>query len=354
MKVAVIGGGVAGLSAAYFLAKSGADVKVFEQKYLLYGASGRNSGGLTVQFNKEPLIRLANRTLELYDSIQSEVGFNFLLRRDGYVKIANKGDEARLKEEVEFQRSKGVNVKLVEPEFVRELFPDINTSAFSVASYCADGGVVFPWPVVWGLAKGCRELGVEVYDYTPASVELKGNELVVKANGESYKVDYVINAAGAWSNEISKQVGVEPGNRVYREEICVTESLKPYVNPYIMDISTGVYFSQSMRGEIVGGILGSETTVLETKASLDFLTRYAKRLTELVPKLRGMSILRQWAGLYDVGRNGMPVIGETEVKGFIQLNGFGRHGMSLALAAGEGVAELIAKGRSSIIEPFRP
>ncbi len=354
MKVAVIGGGVAGLSAAYFLAKWGAEVKVFEQKYLLYGASGRNSGGLTAQFNNEALIRLAKRTLELYDSLQSEVGFNFLLRKDGYIKIAGEGEVAKLKEEVEFQKRAGVKVRIVEPEFVKDLFSDINTSAFSTASYFADGGVVFPWPVVWGLAKGCRELGVEIYDYTPASVELNDGQLVVKANGESYKADYVINAAGAWSNEISRQVGVELGNKVYREEICVTESLKPYLDPYIMDISTGVYLSQSMRGEIVGGITGSETDSLETKASLDFLTRYAKRLTELVPKLRGMAILRQWAGLYDVGRNGMPVIGQTRVKGFIQLNGFGRHGMSLALAAGEGVAELIMKGRSSIVEPFRP
>jgi len=354
MKVVVIGGGVAGLSAAYFLAKRGAEVRVFEQKYLLYGASGRNSGGLTAQFTNDALIKLAKRTLELYDELQSEVGFNFLLRRDGYVKIAGKGEEARLREEVEFQRKAGVRVKMVEPEFVKELFPDINTSAFTAASYFAEGGVVFPWPVVWGLAKGCRELGVEIYDYTPASVEVRGNELVVKANGESFKVDYVVNAAGAWSNEISKQAGVELNNKVFREEICVTESLKPYLDPYIMDISTGVYFSQSMRGEIVGGILGKETDSLETKASLDFLTSYAKRLTEIVPKLRGMAVLRQWAGLYDVGRNGMPVIGQTKVKGFVQLNGFGRNGMSLALAAGEGVAELIVKGRSPIVEPFKP
>ncbi len=354
MKVAVVGGGIAGLSAAYFLAKGGAEVSVFEQKYLLYGASGRNSGGLTAQLNSEPLIKLALRSLELYDILQSEVGFNFLLRRDGYVKVAGKEDEDRLDEEVKLQKKAGVKVKVVDPEFVKGLFPDINTEAFSIASYLSDGGVVFPWPVVWGLAKGCRDLGVQIYDYCPVTVETEGREVVgVRANGELIRADYVVNAAGAWSVEISKQAGVELDNRIFKEEICVTESLKPYLNPYILDISSGVYLSQSMRGEIVGGIIGNESA-LDTKSSLDFLVRYAKRATELVPKLRGLSVLRQWAGVYDAGRRGLPVIGETEIRGFVQLNGFGRHGMSLAPAAGEGVAELLLKGKSRIIEPFTP
>lgn len=349
MRVAVIGGGVAGLSAAYFLAKNGVDVKVYERKYLLYGASGRNSGGLTAQFTDEKLIRLALRSLELYDKLQSEVGFNFLLRKDGYIKIADEKAERDLREEVEVQRRAGVKVKIVEPEFVKEVFPDINVQSFHVASYFSDGGVVFPWPVIWGLAKGCRELGVEIYDYTPASVEVKGNEVAgVRVNGELYKADYVINAAGAWSNEVSRQAGVELNNEVFKEEICVTESLKPYLDPYILDVSTGVYISQSMRGEIVGGILGSKSSEIDTKSSLEFLTRYAKRVAELVPKLRGLSVLRQWAGVYDVGKGGLPVIGKTEVKGFLQLNGFGRSGMSLAPAAGEAIAEYIVKGKSKI------
>ncbi len=354
MRVAVIGGGIAGLSAAYFLARGGAEVTVFEQKYLLYGASGRNSGGLTAQLNSEPLIKLALRSLDLYDYLQSEIGFNFLLRKDGYIKIGKEREEDLLKREVELQRRAGVRVRIVDPEFVKEVFPDINTDAFSIAAYFPDGGVIFPWPVVWGLAKGCRDLGVEIRDYTPVTVKTSGGRVEgVMANGEFVKVDYVINAAGAWSVEISKQAGVKLENRIFKEEICVTESLKPYLNPYILDTSSGIYLSQSMRGEIVGGITGKEGA-LNTKSSIDFLIKYAKRATELVPKLRGLSVLRQWAGVYDVGQKGMPVVGETEVRGFVQLNGFGRFGMSLAPAAGEGVAQLLLRGRSKIIEPLSP
>ena len=109
-----------------------------------------------------------------------------------------------------------------------------------------------------------------------------------------------------------------------------------------------------MRGEIVGGIVGKEVNRVDMKGTFDFLTRYAKRVTELIPKLRGMSILRQWVGVYDVGRNGLPAIGPTRIRGFIQLNGFGRNGMSVAPAAGEAVAELIIKGKSKIIEAFKP
>jgi sarcosine oxidase subunit beta len=108
-----------------------------------------------------------------------------------------------------------------------------------------------------------------------------------------------------------------------------------------------------MRGEIVGGIVGVEVSEIDTKSSLDFLIRYAKRATELVPKLRGLAVLRQWAGVYDEGRDGLPVLGFTKVKGFVQLNGFGKFGMCIAPAAAEEVAKLIIKGKSRIVEKIR-
>ncbi|WP_456368796.1 NAD(P)/FAD-dependent oxidoreductase [Geoglobus sp.] len=357
MRVAIIGGGVMGLSTAYYLAKMGAEVSVFEQKYLLYGASGRNSGGITPMIDKKELIPFAKKSLELYDTLPGEVGFNFLFRKDGYIKVAASEEDAeKLRKDVRMQNELGVNSRIIEPEDVREYVPDFNSSAITLASYCENSGVIFPWPVVWGLAKGCRELGVRILDQTRVEdVVVEGGVKGVKAGGELHRADVVVNAAGAWSNEVSGMAGVRLDNRVIKEEICVTESIKPYLDPYILDVTYGVYLSQSARGEIVGGIIGKETDEITTKSTLEFATKYARRATQLIPMLKGLAMLRQWAGVYDEGRDGLPVVGFTEVDGFVQANGLGRHtGMIVAPAMGRELAKLIIKGENPNLKPFSP
>ncbi|MEM0351003.1 MAG: FAD-binding oxidoreductase [Archaeoglobaceae archaeon] len=336
MRVAVIGAGIAGLAVAYFLAKEGLKVKVFEKKFILHGASGRNSGGLTAQFGDEELIKLALRSEKLYDRLQSEIGFNFLLRRDGYLKLANSFEELK---EVDVQRKMGINVKILNPEEVKDIFEDINTSAFKVASFYRKGAVIFPWAVIWGLLKGCRDLGVEIYDFTKVEVVVEDGKVRGVKSGEFHGAEVVVNSAGAWSKEINEKLGIRDERKIIREEICVTESIKPYIDPYILHVSNGLFLSQSMRGEIVGGIIGNVGDKINS--SLNFLIRYAKLVTELVPKLKGLAILRQWAGIYDEGIDGKPVVGFSKIKGLYQLNGFGRKGMSVALACAEKAAKEI-------------
>ena len=68
------------------------------------------------------------------------------------------------------------------------------------------------------------------------------------------RAERVINAAGAWSPEVARMVGVELPNKPHRHEILSTEPLKPFLTPMVSVLSSGLYFSQSMRGEIVTGI----------------------------------------------------------------------------------------------------
>ncbi len=348
MKVAIIGSGIVGLSSAYFLSSS-AEVVVFERRYPLYGASGRNSGGITPMLGSKELIDLAKRSVEIYDDVQGEVNFNFLFRKDGYLKVAkNDIDLEKLEKEYYLQKSAGLKVREIDPFEIKSMVPGFNPESVAGGFY-GEGGIIFPWPVIWGYERGCKARGVEIKTNTEVTeiVVENGEVKGLKANGEFFKADFVVNAAGAWSNEISKLAGASLDNIVIKEEICVLESLKPFIDPYILNVSNGVYLSQSARGEVVGGIEGKEIQGKpNTSSSLDFLVKYAKGAVEMIPSLKGLSVLRQWAGVYDCSRDGMPVVGEAEIKGFIQANGLGKYGMSIGPAVGELVAEVILKGRS--------
>ncbi len=72
--------------------------------------------------------------------------------------------------------------------------------------------------------------------------------------------DTVVIAAGAWSPEVAKLAGVKLPNEPHRHEILSTEPLKPFLTPLVSVLDSGLYFSQSMRGEIVGG-MGDPTSL---------------------------------------------------------------------------------------------
>jgi sarcosine oxidase subunit beta len=352
MRVAIIGSGIVGLSAAYNLASS-AEVIVFERRYPLYGASGRNSGGVTTMLPRKELIELARRSIKIYDKIQSEVKFNFLFRKDGYLKVAGTDlDMLELESEYRMHRACGVRVKEVDPFEIREIVPGFNPESVA-GGFFGEGGVIFPWPVIWGYRKGCEAKGVDIKTQTTVSeLVFDGKEIRgLRAGGEFYKADFVVNAAGAWSNEINELAGVKLRNEIMKEEICVIETLKPFINPYILNVSSGVYFTQTIRGEIDGGVIGERVSAVDTSSSIDFLIRYAKGIAEMMPFLKGLAVLRQWAGVYDCTRDELPIIGES-LNGFVQANGLGRYGMSIGPAVGELVADIILKGKS--FDEFSP
>ncbi len=113
-------------------------------------------------------------------------------------------------------------------------------------------------------------------------------------------------------------------NWPHRHEICSTEPLKPFLRPLVAELATGLYFSQSMRGEIVGGISNEQVPEgISQESSLLFLAKYARALTQAVPRLGSVRVLRQWAGCYDLTPDGNPIVGPVDqLDGFLQLSGF--------------------------------
>jgi sarcosine oxidase subunit beta len=230
----------------------------------------------------------------------------------------------------------------------RAVVPELSTEGVVAASYNPDDGVVFPWPFVWGYAQGATKLGVEISPFTEVTgFRTKGSRITaVVTNKGEIETRRVVNAAGAWSPEVARLLGVELPNHPHRHEICSTEPLKPWLKPLVADLSNGLYFSQSTRGEIVGGISQERVPAgLNQESSFAFLGVYAKALIETCPLLGEVKVLRQWAGCYDLTPDANPIIGAVDgVDHFYQASGFMGHGFMMAPVIGKLIAERIAKG----------
>ncbi len=345
----IIGGGIVGLSLAYHLARLGmTDVVVLEQGYLCFGASGRNGGGIRQQWSTRENIRLAQQSVRLFRQLARETGHNIWFRQGGYLFLARDAETASTLEKiVKLQNSLGVGTRLIPPAAARRVAPGLDTRGIEVCSYNPSDGVLFPWPAVWGMASVARQLGVEINTFTRVTgIDVRGREVVkVVTDRGAVATNRVVNAAGAWSWQIARMVGVELPNKPYRHEILVTEPLKPFLEPMVSDLSDGTYFSQTMRGEILGGISDPrEPSSMETGSSFRFLARMSDSMIRILPRLSRVKIMRQWAGYYDETPDGQPILGRVEpLDGFIQLNGFGGHGFMLAPAVGKIAAEWILR-----------
>jgi sarcosine oxidase subunit beta len=160
--------------------------------------------------------------------------------------------------------------------------------------------------------------------------------------------DRVVLAAGAWSPAIAALAGVHLPSRPYRHEICASEPLKLFLGPLVSMLDSGLYFSQSMRGEIVGGMGDHhEPAGMNLGSSMRFLSRYAQALTEQLPQLGALKIIRQWSGPYDVTPDNSPLLGPTPgFHNLLQMSGFVGHGFMMAPAVAERMAEWMASGQS--------
>lgn len=343
--IVVIGGGIMGLATAYELAlRSKRRIVVIEQTYLCGGASGRNGGGVRAQWSNEENIRLMKESIAICRDFATKMRINVWFRQGGYLFLARSEQRANeLAASVELQKAYGVPSRMIDPAEAKRIVPDLDSERLVAASYNPDDGVVFPWPFVWGYARAAEEQGVQVHTFTKVTgLETRGEAIsgVVTDRGV-VRTELVVNATGAWSPAIAAMVGVELPNHPHRHEICSTEPLKPFLRPLVADLASGLYFSQSMRGEIVGGISNAEVPPgLDQGSSLRFLGLYARALSRTIPILGGVKVLRQWAGAYDITPDGAPIVGPVdEIAGFWQLCGFMGHGFMMAPIMARLVAE---------------
>jgi sarcosine oxidase subunit beta len=256
--VVIVGGGIMGLALAWNLASRGeTDVLVLERGYLCEGASGRNGGGVRAQWATPTLIELAKESIDFMARFAQELGINVWLRRGGYLFLAD--DEKtlhRLEDGARLHKELGLSTRIIDVGEACGIVPELDGSRFIAASWNAEDGVVFPWPFLWGYADGARKLGARIETFTRVlGLETEGGAVrSVQTDRGTVRTDRVVIACGAWSPSVATMAGVTLPNIPYRHEIVSSEPLKPFLGPLVSLLGSGLYFSQSMRGEIVGGM----------------------------------------------------------------------------------------------------
>jgi len=353
-EIVIVGGGVNGAACAYNLARRGMkDIVVLEKGYPGCGATGRCGGGIRQQWGLDENISLARESVKIYEGLSEELGFNVFFRQGGYLMLVHDEPEHDLvRETIPRQNALDVPTRLLDRGEIARLAPGLNLDGVIAGAYCPSDGTAYPYAVLWGYAEAARRLGAKIYLRTEVErvTALAGAGFEVKTNHVTFHTPRVLNVAGARTRDVAKMLGIDVPTHPVRHEIAVTEPLKQFLEPMVISVKKGFYFSQSLRGEVVGGIGDhEEVESYSTKSSSRFLFKYASALREAFPSLGRARIIRQWAGSYDMSPDHRPIVGGVDgVDGYFQACGFSGHGFMLAPIVSRLLSELITTGETSL------
>lgn len=357
--VVVIGAGAIGLAIAHELTKLGvADVLVLDKDSLVKGATGRNGGGIRAQWTTAENIVLAKRSIAAFKRFAGETGHNVFLRQGGYLFLTRSEEQLRaLSKAAAFQNEHGVRTRVIGLDEAQRIVPGLDTTGCVGATFNPDDAILFPWPLVWGWKDAAEAKGAEVVTHVAATgLRVAGGRVThVETSAGAIACDWVVNAAGAWSRELARWVGLDLPVKPERHEILVSEPLKPFLDPMLVDLSNGYYINQDMRGELVGGLGTHTEESMDWSSSLEFMREFARTTVRLLPRLGPVRVLRQWAGSYDKTPDAKPILGVAEAGpvNLVQANGFSGHGMMISPMVGLLTAQLIAGRKPELdLRPF--
>ncbi len=216
--VVIIGGGVHGLAAAYYLAANHGitDVAVLDKSYLGSGGSGRNTAILRSNYLTPEGVRFYDRSIQLYRGLAADLDFNVMFSRRGHLTLAHSDASLRtMRWRAEVNKAQGVDSEVVGPAEVKRLAPFIDVSQearYPVlgALWHPPGGIIRHDAVVWGYARGADALGVHIHQNTEVTgIDVAdGRVRGVRTTRGDIATRVVLNATAGWSTLICDMAGV--------------------------------------------------------------------------------------------------------------------------------------------------
>jgi sarcosine oxidase subunit beta len=362
--VVVVGGGTHGLATAYYLAKNHGitNVAVLEKSYIGSGAAGRNTTIIRANYRTPEGAEFYKESVRLYEGLGADLDFNLLFSQQGHLTLAH-SDRGLITatERAEVNQLLGIDSRLIGLDEIARLCPEMDLSQDVTwpvmgALYHPPGGIIRHDAVVWGYARGADRQGVEIHPYTEVTGIERSNGRVtgVETTRGHVRTGMVVSATAGWSTLVADLVGVPLPITTHILQAFVTEPVKPFLDVVVVSSQMHVYISQTDRGEFLIGAEIEPYTTYRGTSTFPFLEYSARHALELFPQLEQTKVLRQWTGLCDLSPDYSPILGETDVEGFLISTGWGTYGFKAAPIVGSTLAELVDSGRTpKLIEPFR-
>lgn len=369
MKIAVIGGGVSGASVAYFLGRLGGEdteVTVYESGHISgnKGSTAYSAGLVRHTYSTALQVKIARRGSEFLYNLEEHTGEDGGVHKNGYLKLVNEDAEESVRRMASFVEDVGIDVDLIEPERMKEVFPGIDTTEVSLGMLDTAAGFADPYLVTNALINTAQELGVTVHTKTPIEdIQVEnGTVAAVESSRGTEEVDVVVNAAGPWAGRIGEMVGLDLPLKWHESKLVALESDTPYELDYpsVSDVAVqpDIYTKPESGGEFIVGGIERPSVDLDTGVEgvdNEFLEHILERLELRFPEFADARIIDSWSGVVTMSPDSHHIAGETTaVDNFFNIAGPSGHGFKEAPAFGESIAqEILGQEPRFDLTPYR-
>ena len=363
-KVVIIGGGVAGCSSAYHLAKFGwKDTILLERDQLTSGTTWHAAGLVSQLGPTAAVTKIRKYTTDLYKELEKKIDFSAGLKLNGALSIATtKGRWKELQRQATTAQLFDVHVEVLNIDQIKKIYPVINEKNILGGIFMPGDGQADPIGVTNLLAKAAKELGVKIFEKSPVEKILVKNGRVsgVKVNNQIIECEYLVLATGMWSRQIGEELGVSiplyPAEHFY----IITEPIKdlPKNLPVLRDFDDSLYLKEDAGKLLVGIFEGKSIPAFdktnkvpndfsfgEFPENFDHFEPYLEASFKRVPLLEKAGIRKFFAGPESFTPDTNTLLGEVpEIKNFFVCCGFNSIGIGSGGGAGKVTAEWMING----------
>ena len=336
-EIVVVGGGVHGASAAYFLARAGKHVVLVEKRSVGAGSSGASGGIIRCHYSNQVMVRLAHRAALMWPSLEEDLGRPVDYVQNGMIVAVPPEDAKRLQDNVRMQRRLGVETAIVAVEEIRSRIPGFRTEGLALAAYEAEAGYADPYAAAAAFTHKARELGAEVLTRTTVTgIEMDGMRVrgVVTDRGR-IGAPLVVNCAGPWAARLARMVGIELPVRVGLLQMTAGNprfSGWTRTSPTWVDVTTMTYCRPDASGLMLAGGGRTENSDLAaqeldpdgypSRPPMQFEVEIHDNLVRRCPWAMQMSRVRSWTGPDGISPDFHLIFGPVpSVQGYLQVVG---------------------------------